>query len=85
MKFLTIMSWNPEHAETITELYKKWKVPDGIKFLYGPCIVLGGNKSVSIVELNDEAWGKVDRYWRNYCTMETYPIMEPVKLMKIEP
>lgn len=85
MKFLTIMSWKPENAETITEEFKKWKVPDGMKFLYGPCTVLGGNKSVSIVELNDEAWAKVDRYWRKYCKMEQYPLMDVAELMKITP
>ena len=85
MKFLVILSWKPENAETITEAFQKWNVPEGLKFLYGPCTVLGGNKSVSIAELNDEAWAKTDRYWRKYCKMEMYPLMDAVELMKIKP
>ena len=44
--------------------------------------MLGQNKSVSVVEITDEAWAKVDRYWREFCVMENYPLMDTVELMK---
>ncbi len=83
MKFLTIMSWEPDNATKITEAFLKWKPPEGLKFIYGPSTMLGQNKSVSVVEITDEAWAKVDRYWRELCVMETYPLMDTVELMKI--
>jgi hypothetical protein len=85
MKFLSIMSWKPGNAQKITDLFIKWKQPEGLKMLYGPCTVLGGNKSVSIVEATDEAWAKVDRYWRHVCTMDVYPLMDAVELIKVKP
>jgi len=45
--------------------------------------MLGQNKSVSVVEITDEAWAKVDRNWRELCVMENYPLMDTVELMKI--
>ena len=84
MKFLSIMKWKPEDAEKITELFKKWKAPEGMKFHHGPCTVLGQNKSVSIIETTDEAWAKVDRYWRTVCTMESYPLMDAVEIINIK-
>lgn len=78
------MSWTPENAQKITDLYMKWKQPEGLKILYGPCTVIGGNKSISIFEATDEAWAKVDRYWRHVCKMESYPLMDAVDLVKIK-
>ena len=85
MKFLTILSWKPGNAQKVTDLFMKWQLPEGLKMLYGPCTVIGGNKSVSIAEATDEAWAKVDRYWRHVCTMEVYPLMDAVELIKIQP
>ena len=84
MKYLSIMSWKPENAQKVTELFLKWKAPEGLKILYGPCTVLGGNKSISIFESSDEAWAKVDRYWRHVLTMEVYPLMDAVDIVKIK-
>ncbi len=68
----------PENAEKVTELFVKWKPPEGFKILCGPYTVLGANKSVSMVELTGEAIAKADRYWRHICTTETYPLMGSV-------
>ena len=57
---------------------KGLKVP--ISAMYGP----RGQKSVSIFETTDEAWAKVDRYWRDMCTIETYPLMESSEIAKIK-
>jgi len=84
LKFMSIMSWKPENAQKVTELFAKWEIPKGLKFLYPPCTVLGGDKSVSIFETTDEAWAKVDRYWRHTCTIETYPLMESSEIAKIK-
>lgn len=84
MKYLGIMSWKPKDAEKVTELFLKWKPPEGLRFLCGPYTVLGANKSVSIVESTDEAFAKVDRYWRHVCTQETYPLMESAEIAKIK-
>jgi len=84
MKYLTILSWKPKDAKKVTELFIKWKPPEGLKFLYGPCTVLGGNKTVCIAELTDEAFAKVDRYWRHICATEYYPIMDAAEIVKIE-
>ena len=83
MKFLTIMSWEPDNATKMTEAFLKGKPPEGLKFIYGPSTMLGQNKSVSVVEITDEAWAKVDTYWRELCVMENYPLMDTVELMKI--
>jgi hypothetical protein len=78
------MSWKQENAQKITELYKQWKPPEGLKILYGPCTVLGGNKSISIFESTDEAWAKVDRYWRHITHSEVFPLMDAKDIAKIE-
>ena len=49
MKYLTILSWKPENAQKVTDLFLKWKQPEGYKVLYGPCTVIGANKSITIV------------------------------------
>ena len=84
MMFVSIMSWKPEDSEKITELFVKWKRPEGLKFLHGPYTMLGQSKSLSILECTDEAWAKVDRYWRKTCTWETYPIMDSSDIVKIK-
>ena len=84
MKFASIMKWKPEDAAKVTELFLKWEVPEGVKWIAGPYSMLGQNKSLSIMESTDEAWVKVDRYWRHVCTWETYPIMESAKIAKIK-
>jgi len=84
VKFLSILSWTPEKAQDITDAFVKWKVPEGLKILYGPCTVLGRNKSISVFEATDEAWAKVDRYWRHHCSMETYPLMDASEIIKIK-
>jgi hypothetical protein len=83
MQFASIMKWKPEDAEKITEMFLKWKVPEGIKWIAGPYTMLGQNKSLSIMEGDDDAWIKVDRYWRSVCTWETYPIVESAKIAKM--
>jgi hypothetical protein len=85
MKYVSIMKWKPEDAEKITELFKKWKVPDGVTWHAGPFTMLGQNKSLSIMECTDEAWIKVDRYWRHTCTWESHPIVESVKIVDVKP
>jgi hypothetical protein len=82
LKYMTIMSWKPEMAQKVTELFIAWKVPQGMKFLYGPCTVLGQNKSVSIWEGTDEAHIKTDRYWRHTCMMETFSIVDSADIAK---
>jgi hypothetical protein len=84
MKYLGIMSWKPEDAEKVTDLFLKWKKPEGLRWVYGPCTMIGHNKSVSIFEGPDEAIAKIDRYWRNTCTSEIYPIMESAEIAKIK-
>jgi hypothetical protein len=56
------MSWKPNEGEKVTELFVNWKQPEGLKYLYGPCTVLGANKPISILEGTDEAFAKTDRY-----------------------
>ena len=85
LKYVGIMSWKPEDAQKVTELFSKWKVPEGMKFLYPPCTALGCNKSISIFEATAEGLAKVDRYWRHTCTSEIYPVMESTELVKIKP
>jgi hypothetical protein len=85
MKYLTIMSWKPENAQKVTDLFLKWKQPEGYKVLYGPCTILGANKSITIVEGTDEAFAKTDRYWRHVCKSEVYPLMDSEKIAKIKP
>jgi hypothetical protein len=84
MKYVGIMSWESEDAEKVTEHFKKWKVPDGLKWHSGPYTMLGQNKSVSIMEATDEAWIKMDRYWRHLCTWESYAIVESAKMADIK-
>ena len=78
------MSWKPKDAEKVTELFLNWKQLEGLKYLYGPCTVLGANKSISILEGTDKALVKTDRYWRHVCTSETYPIMDSAEIAKIK-
>ena len=85
MKFMTIMSWKPENSQKVTEKFLSWKVPDDMKFLYGPCTIIGYNKSMVIFETTDEAWAKVGRYWRDLCEMKTYPLMDSAQIAKIKP
>ena len=84
MKYVSIMSWKSEDAEKVTEHFKKWKVPEGVKWIAGPYTMLGQNKSMSILECTDEAWVLMDRYWRTLCTWESYAIMESAKIAEIK-
>jgi hypothetical protein len=84
MKYLNVISWKPEDAQKVTELFLNWRQPEGIKYLYEPCTILGANKSISILKGKDEALAKTDRYWRHVCTSETYPIMDSAKIAKIK-
>ena len=85
MRFVSIMSWEPEKAKEVTELFLKWKPPEGFKFLYGPCTVLGGNKTVSIIETDTVALAKIDRYWREVTKSEIWPIMDTADIAKMKP
>lgn len=85
MKFLSILSWTPDKSQDITDTFVNWKMPKGLKILYGPCTILGANKSISIIEATDEAWVKTDRYWRHHCISETYSLMDSSEIIKIKP
>ena len=86
MRFLTILSWKPEKAKEITERFKKWTAPEGIKWVLPTHTIMGKNQSVSIVDADDPVvLAKVDRFWRDISTFETYPIMESREIIKIKP
>jgi len=86
MRFLTILSWKPEKAKEITERFKKWTPPEGLKWILPPHTIMGQNQTISIVESDDPiVLAKIDRFWRDISTFETKPIMASSEIMKIEP
>ncbi len=85
LKYLAILTWRPEEAQKVTDLYLKWKIPEGLIFILTPHNILGANKSVSVCEASDEALAKVDRYWRQVCNIEIMPLMDVRELIKIRP
>jgi len=86
MRFLTILKWKPEKAKEITERFKKWTPPEGLKWILPPHTIMGKNQTVSVVEVDDPVvLAKVDRFWRDICTFETNLIMDSREIMKIEP
>ena len=78
------MCWEPDKAEKVTELFLKWKMPEGFKILYGPCSVLGGNKSITVFESDTKSLALVDRYWRATCKSEIMPIMDSADIAKMK-
>jgi hypothetical protein len=86
MRFLTILTWKPEKAKEVTERFKKWTPPEGLKWILPPHTIMGKNQTVSIVESDDPVvLAKIDRFWRDISTFETLPIMASSEIMKIEP
>jgi len=86
MRFLIIVSWKPKKAKEITERFKKWTVPEGIKMVLPPHAIMGKNQSVGIVDVDDPVvLAKVDRFWRDISIFEFYPIMETREIIKIKP
>jgi len=76
----------PKNAKEITERFTKWKPPEGFTWILPPHTLMGKNQTVSIVESDDPiVLAKVDRYWRDICVFETYPIMETREIIKIKP
>jgi hypothetical protein len=86
MRFLTVFTWKSEKAKEITERFKKWTPPEGLKWILPPHTIMGKNQTVSIVELDDPVvLAKIDRFWRDIGIFETNPIMASSEIMKIEP
>ena len=86
MRFLTILKWKPEKAKEITERFKKWTPPEGLKWILPPHTIMGKNQTVNVVEVDDPVvLAKVDRFWRDICTFDTNLIMDSREIMKIEP
>jgi hypothetical protein len=77
MRFLSLLSWEPDKAKEITERFLKWVPPEGLKWILPPHTVMGQNQTVSIVEIDDpKVLAKVDRYWRDIAVFESSPIMD---------
>ena len=86
MRFFTLLTWKPERAKEVTERFRKWTAPAGLKWILPPHTILGKNQTVSIVETDDPVvLAKVDRAWRDIATFESLPIMDSREIMKIEP
>jgi len=86
LRFLSILSWEPEKAHEVTERFKKWKVPEGLKWILPPHTLMGRNQSASIVETDDpKVLAKVDRYWRDIAEFESFPIMDSREIAKVTP
>jgi hypothetical protein len=84
LRYIATMAWRPDEAQKVTDLYLRWKVPSGVKFILPPHTVLGGNRSIIIFECTDEALAKVDRYWRQVCCIEILPVMATDDLVKVK-
>ena len=84
MKYISVMCWEPDKAEKVTELFLKWKIPEGFKILAGPFSVLGGNKSITVFESDAESLALVDRYWRNTCHSEIMPVLDSAEIAKMK-
>jgi len=86
MRFLVILTWKPEKAKEITERFKQWTPPEGLKWILPPHTIMGKNQTVDVVECDDPiVLAKVDRFWRDISTFEMYPIMASSEIIKIKP
>ncbi len=85
LRYLAQLEWKPEEAQKVTDHYLRWKPPEGLMFVLEPHTVIGGNKAVLVVECSDEALAKVDRYWRQVCSIHIVPVMLSKDLIKIKP
>ena len=86
MKFLIIFSFPSENVDKVRERFKTWTPPEGMKYIFPPHSIIGTNKSMNIVEAeNEEALGKAAINWTDLGSFKIYPIMassESVKLKK---
>ncbi len=85
MRYLARLEWPPSEAQAVTEQYLRWKPPEGLKFILEPHTIIGGNQAIIVVECTDEALAKIDRYWRQICSIHISPVMVSKDLIKIRP
>ena len=85
MRFLVWMSWEPDKANEVTERFKKWVTPEGVKGILPTQTVMGRNEAFSIIEIDDPKLLAVyDRRWRDIAVFEMLPIMESSEIVKIQ-
>jgi hypothetical protein len=85
MRFLMWLSWEPDRAKEMTERFKKWVTPEGVKGILPTHTVMGRNEAFSITEVDDPKLLAIyDRRWRDIAVVEFIPIMETSEIVKIE-
>jgi hypothetical protein len=85
MRFLISMSYEPDKAKEVTERFKKWVTPEGVKTILPTITVMGRNRSVTVWDVDDpKLLAILERRWRDLGVLEILPIMESTQIAKIQ-
>ena len=84
MKFLVIFSYSSENAVKVRERFKTWSPPEGMSYVFPPHSIIGANKSVNLVEAeNEEALAKAANVWTDLGSFKIYPLIDSRESLKL--